>query len=199
MSGTTSCDLSSLKAYLLHLPLLCVAIWWIDIDLLTGAQWPQVLGSFVLFAYCLAWHSFLFFWVMPFVFCETAVNTKSKVPLFQLINLFAHLLSNTWDSIFLWSRGPFIILPLPSVPGLSLPLTLPSNILWEPRAGCPLLKFPVGANLLQICALYYFPLCVKCQVCLLFQEIWHASTWQFLRVISIILPAVGMAETKYFL
>lgn len=113
---------------------------------------------------------------MPFVFCETAVNKKSKVPLFHLINLFAHLLPNTWDSIFLWSRGPFIILPLPSVPGLSLPLTLPSNILWEPRAECPLLKFPVGANPLQICALYYFPLCVKCQVCLIFQEILHPST-----------------------
>lgn len=103
---TTSSELFSLKAYLLHLPLLCMVMWWTDIDLLTGALWPQVLGSFVLFPYCIVWQ-FFFFWIMYFVFWGTAVNTKSKVPLFRLINLFAHLMPNTWECMFPWSKGPF--------------------------------------------------------------------------------------------
>lgn len=76
-SGTTSCDLFSLKACLLHLPLLCVAIWWIDIDLPTGAQWPRVLGSFVLFAYCLTWHSFL---SNAFCFLRDCCEYKKQSP-----------------------------------------------------------------------------------------------------------------------
>lgn len=35
------------------------------------------------------------------------MNTKRKVPLFHLINLFAHLMPNTWECMFLWSKGPF--------------------------------------------------------------------------------------------
>lgn len=50
---------------------------------------------------------FFFFWIMYFVFWGTAVNTKSKVPLFRLINLFAHLMPNTWECMFPWSKGPF--------------------------------------------------------------------------------------------
>lgn len=51
------------------------------------------------------------FKVMPFVFCETDVKANNKVLLFHLI---AHLLPNKWDSVFLWSKGSFTILPLPS-------------------------------------------------------------------------------------
>lgn len=176
--ATTSSDLSSLKAYLLHLPLLYVAIWWID-------QFCSLVHSGLrflapLFYLPTAYLGTLFdcFQVMPFVFCETDVNAKKKVLLFHLINLFAHLLPNNLGQCIFMERGIFYHFAIAIIAGLSL--TFPSDILWEIRAGCPLLKFPVGAKSLHICELCYFPLCVKCQVCLIFQGTQHNSRSPFL-------------------
>lgn len=73
-----------------------------------SAHWCIVAsGSWLFCSICLLYSLALFFWVMSFVFWETAVNTKSKVPLFHLINLFALLIPNTWEYTFLWSEGPF--------------------------------------------------------------------------------------------
>lgn len=80
---TTSSELFSLKAYLLHLPLLCVVMWWTDIDLLAGALWPQVLGSFVLFPYCIVWQFFFFFLNNVFCFLRDCCEYKKQSPTFS--------------------------------------------------------------------------------------------------------------------
>ena len=64
-------------------------------------------GSWLICSICLLLSLALYcFWVMPFVFCETAVNTKSKVPLFHLIHLFADFYQIPGIVYFYWAGDP---------------------------------------------------------------------------------------------
>lgn len=140
---------------------------------------------------------------MPFVFCETALNIKSKVPLFHLIKFFAHLSPNTWDSVFLWSRGPFIILPLPPVAGLSLTLT--SNILWNIGLDVLFSNSQWVLNGYKSVHSVISHYTSNARYALSSKRYGTPADYNScLRVICIILPAVGMAgycnqETKCFL
>lgn len=189
-SGTTSCDLSSWEAYLLHLPLLCVVIWWIDIGLLTGAQWPQVLGFFVVFAYCLSWHSFLLFlsnvfcflWIkrLKSYFFTSSISLLIFYPTPMIVHFYV-----AWNPLSFCNCHQLLAC-------FHLWLCLPvfcGNQGWMSSSQTPSQCY-ITTNL---CTFLFPTICVKCQYALSSKRYGtppdHNSC---LRVISIILPAAGM-------